>query len=61
MTKEQVAIQVLNILESQRFADWYNMGRFDSYLTGGDINAPTKEEILIDIIKLFRFESCNLC
>lgn len=52
-----MAIQILNRLESQRFADWYNRGRFDSYIQvdypKGDVRHVSKELILEDIEKMF--------
>lgn len=51
MNEEQLQ-KILNLLEKQRFADWYNKGgRFDDYITG-ELNAPSKEEILEDLKKM---------
>lgn len=45
--------KILATLESQKFADWYNTGNFDKYISG-DAPTITKEEILAEIKKLFR-------
>lgn len=47
MTPE-VLEKVLRMLERQTFADWYNSGRFDTYITGGE-NVPSRDEILKDL------------
>jgi hypothetical protein len=53
MNKKEIAIRILNRLESQKFADWYNPGgKFDDYITG-ELKAPTKQEILNEIEKMF--------
>ncbi len=53
MTKEAI----LNLLMSQRFADWYASpgepaGRFEAFITA-ETNAPSREEILADIQQMF--------
>lgn len=61
MTKLEKAVmeeKILNVLEKQRFADWYgDGGRFDNYLRvdypEGHPNHITKEMILEDINKMF--------
>lgn len=55
MTKEQEAIakKIFETINRQNFADWYNRGRFDDYITC-EIGAPTKEQLLQDIVDLFR-------
>ncbi len=50
--KNVTAEDILNTLEKQRFADWYNNGRFDSYICG-DLPKISKEEILDDVKKMF--------
>ena len=53
MNKREIAIRILNTLEKQRFSDWYNDGGdFDRYITCDD-PAPTKEQILENIEKMF--------
>lgn len=50
-------MDVLERLNSQKFADWYNSGRFDSWITGefpeGDPRRITQEQILDDIKQMF--------
>jgi hypothetical protein len=48
-------LQILDLLSSQRFADWYNTGKFDAYITGGEMpdETPSKATILADIKKMF--------
>lgn len=56
--QQKLAEKILETLNGQRFADWYNTGRFDTYISGEypkeDPRQPTKEQILADIVKLFR-------
>jgi hypothetical protein len=56
MNKKQIAEKILMTLEGQRFADWYNSGDFEKYITG-DLNEKgirlAKEKILEQIILLF--------
>jgi hypothetical protein len=47
---------ILRLLTSQDFADWYNKGRFDSYITGSE-PPISKTEILDDIQKMFKLRS----
>jgi hypothetical protein len=59
MNKDDQAKQILRLLETQRFANWYNDGgRFDYYIRGeypdGDPRQPTQESILEDIKKMFQ-------
>jgi hypothetical protein len=58
LTEEQLEIakKILNTLQSQRFSDWYNGGRFEEYLSrcGPEDELITKEEICGDIVKLFK-------
>lgn len=54
MTDEE---QILNVLMSQQFADWYASpgepsGRFEAFITAEE-NAPTREEVLADIREMF--------
>jgi hypothetical protein len=57
MTPEEVAnktaMEILNTLEGQRFADWYNTGKFDHFIRD-DLPTITQEEIIKDIKRLFR-------
>lgn len=46
-------VKILRTLESQRFADWYRKGKFDRWLTEGDV---TREEILNEIDKMFNLK-----
>lgn len=59
-TTKETAVKILETLERRKFAEWYNRGRFDSYITGeypaGHHLEITKEMILEDIVKLFRLE-----
>lgn len=52
-TPEEQAEQILSTLERQKFADWYNSGNFDNYISG-DLPPVLKEQIIQDIIKLFQ-------
>jgi len=61
MNKRQVAENILNRLESRRFAEWYNEGgRFDDYISCtypvGHPKHNTKEEILREIETLFKLD-----
>ncbi len=49
---DRVTFKILLGLQSQRFADWYNKGNFDAYISSDD-NAPTVETIKSDIQRLF--------
>lgn len=42
---------ILQVLSSQKFADWYLTGRFDEFISDGTVS---KEEILQDIEKMFK-------
>jgi hypothetical protein len=53
MNKKQLAEKILMALERQRFANWYNNGDFDKFISG-DLDALSREEILEQIIFLFR-------
>lgn len=50
-------MDVLERLNSEQFAQWYNSGRFDSWITGefpkDDPRRITQEQILDDIIEMF--------
>ncbi len=52
-----IAEKILNGLEKQKFADWYNDGSFMDYISGTypkeDPKCPTKEKIIEDIKRLF--------
>ncbi len=50
MDKDKIAEIILETITGQKFADWYNTGRFDEYIADSTI---TKEEILEDIKKMF--------
>jgi hypothetical protein len=54
MTKEEMAQKILFTLERDPFYRWYE-GIFVEYLEA-DEEAPSKEEILKDIINLFGWE-----
>ena len=63
MTKEQRkrAEQILNVLESQRFSDWYSDGgRFDNYIRvdfpKGHEEHVSKDDVLKDITRYFNVE-----
>lgn len=61
MTPEEQAENILKTLETQNFADWYNAGTFDSYITGEKSHLmPTEEQkqkiIIPDIIKMFHLK-----
>lgn len=46
---------ILNGLTYQKFADWYNTGRFDSWLEGEFPSSDiTYEDVLEDIVNLFK-------
>lgn len=51
---ENVAKLILEGLSRQKFADWYNTGRFDDYITGE--KPLSEQEILADIVKLFNLD-----
>jgi hypothetical protein len=53
MNKGEMQIKILRTLESQRFADWYRKGKFDRWITEGDV---TREEILNEIDKIFNLK-----
>jgi hypothetical protein len=48
---------ILNVLGSQRFADWYEDGNFGAYIRGDypkdDPHQPTEEKIIADIRRMF--------
>ena len=56
MNADQQAEKILNTLELQRFADWYNSGRFNAYISG-DLPTVSKEDIINDIKRMFRLET----
>ena len=49
---DELAKQILNALSKQHFADWYNNGYFDKFLT--DDQPGDEEQILKDIKRLFQ-------
>jgi hypothetical protein len=49
--QKEIAEKVLNMLEGQKFADWYNSGHFDAYISG-DLVAPSKNDILLTIVQM---------
>jgi hypothetical protein len=56
--KRKLAEHILNRLEGQRFADWYNTGNFNDYISGSrarGLPLLTREQILDDITKMFPF------
>lgn len=55
MPKLTIEEQILNVLGTQRFADWFTedrRGNFDRYIQS-DPDTPTRLQILEDIHKLF--------
>jgi hypothetical protein len=60
MNKKQRTEQILMVLESQRFADWYNTGNFDHYITGeeipGGFRRVTRDDIINQIEQLFHLK-----
>jgi hypothetical protein len=57
--QEKQAKQILDVLESQRFADWYqDGGRFDNYIRveypKGHEEHVTKKMVLEDIVRYFK-------
>ena len=45
--------QVLNLLTKQNFADWYNNGNFDAYITGEAWKqTPSEEQIIEELAKM---------
>jgi hypothetical protein len=51
---EAKAQEILNVLSKQKFADWYNNGNFDNYITGEmKHDAENEKIVIIDIIKMF--------
>lgn len=53
--KTAIAKLILQTLNRERFAQWYNRGPFDDYITG-ELNAPSEETILENIIQFFQVE-----
>jgi hypothetical protein len=59
MSKRTIALAILSRLESQQFADWYNSGDFDDWITGDMAyeqkitSAEAKEKILGQIEETF--------
>lgn len=51
-TKKEVAEIIANGLEKQRFADWYNNGNFEVFITDS-MGGVTKETVLSDIERIF--------
>ena len=56
MNADQLAEKILNTLERQWFADWYNTGNFDKYISG-DLPPVSKEQIIADVKKMFKLET----
>jgi hypothetical protein len=50
--KSEIAESILSRLESKRFAEWYNNGAFDHYISG-DLPTVSKEEILAAVKDMF--------
>jgi len=61
---DAIAEKILDVLNGQRFATWYNQGNFDSYISGtyeqGDPRQPTKEQILVEIKNHFRVVGAHI-
>ena len=53
MTKEQVTEKILAGLQRQKFADWYNRGNFDKWISDREQSCLDEMEIKMDIEKLF--------
>lgn len=53
--KTAIAKLILQTLNREKFAQWYNRGPFDDYITG-ELNAPSEETILENIIQFFQVE-----
>lgn len=52
MNEDQVIEKIFQTLLRQKFADWYNSGRFDQWISG-DLPGIEDEEIKEDIRNLF--------
>lgn len=50
--KRKLIQNILNRLSSKKFADWYNSGNFDRWISG-DLPALEDEQISKDIESLF--------
>ncbi len=50
--KRKMAEKILNTLKRQKFADWYG-DDFVDFISDVPPHAPTKEEVIADIIELF--------
>jgi hypothetical protein len=50
--EKKVAEKVMAMLERQKFAKWYGPGGdFDKFIAG-DLDAPSKEKLLQDILEM---------
>lgn len=50
MITQEVLERVFKMMCRQNFADWYNSGRFDAFISGvTEGEAPTKEQVLSDL------------
>jgi len=53
MNKREIAQRILAVLQRNTFANWYGPGgRFDEWISD-DISAPSENEILEDIERMF--------
>ena len=62
ISKEALNEIILNALETQKFADWYNNGNFDKWISGdGNLitGTPSKEQIEKDIERLFNLDKLS--
>ncbi len=58
ITKETLRERILGVLETQKFADWYNGGNFDKWITGDEPRISEKQ-IRADVDTLFRLDTLN--
>ena len=54
MTKTEVVERIFEVLQRQKFTDWYN-GQFNSWICG-DLPGTEDEDIKEDIRRLFKLE-----
>jgi hypothetical protein len=55
MNNQEIAKKILNALELQKFADWYNAGNFDHWISG-DLPTISDEQILEEIKEIFQLK-----
>jgi hypothetical protein len=49
--QREIAEKILTMLERQRFADWYNDGQFNDFITSAEPK-PSREDVLLEIVRL---------